>query len=81
MPWHDTDPLIDSLDKTDSTSTDTYDIGTILSHFHWWILRLSAIQKKSPTEQYNNIKMLPGVIFVQIISIQPSSPFPNQNPH
>ena len=31
---------------TDSTSTDTYDIGTIISHFHWWILRLSAIQKK-----------------------------------
>ena len=29
----------------DSTCTDTYDIGTILSHFPWWILRLSAIQK------------------------------------
>ena len=30
---------------TDSTSTDAFDIGTILSHFHWWILRLSSIQK------------------------------------
>ena len=30
---------------TDSTSTDAYDSGTILSYFHWWILRLSAIQK------------------------------------
>ena len=40
---------------TDSTSTDAYDIGTILSHFHWWILRLSAIQKKSLTDLVNNI--------------------------
>ena len=40
---------------TDSTSTDAYDIDTILSHFHWWILRLSAIPKiisDSLTEQY-----------------------------
>ena len=41
---------------TDSTSTGAYDSGTILSHFHWWILRLSTIQKKSLThllsEQY-----------------------------
>ena len=36
-------------DGTDSTSTDAFDIGTILSHFHWWILRLSAIQKKALT--------------------------------
>ena len=35
---------------TDSTSTGAYDSGTILSHFHWWILRLSAIQKKSLTD-------------------------------
>ena len=47
---------------TDSTSTDAYDIGTILSHFHWWILRLSAIPKKSThslthslTDSLNNI--------------------------
>ena len=39
---------------TDSTSIDAYDIGTILSHFHWWILRLSAIPKKS-THWLNNI--------------------------
>ena len=39
---------------TDSTSTDTYDIGTILSHFHWWILRLSAIQNKI-SDSLNNI--------------------------
>ena len=41
---------------TDSTSTDASDSGTILSHFHWWILRLSAIPKKALTyllsEQY-----------------------------
>ena len=35
---------------TDSTSTDAYDSGTILSHFHWWIRRLSSIQKKSLTD-------------------------------
>ena len=31
---------------------------TILSHFHWWILRLSAIQKnyQSFTDSLNNIK-------------------------
>ena len=34
---------------TDSTSTDAYDSGTILSHFHWWILRSSAIPKKAHT--------------------------------
>ena len=43
MPWHLT---FDISEGSDSTSTDAYDIGTILSHFHWWILRLSAIQKK-----------------------------------
>ena len=44
-------------DGTDSTSTDAFDIGTILSHFHWWILRLSAIQKNydSLTHWLNNI--------------------------
>ena len=44
-------------DGTDSTSTDAFDIGTILSHFHWWILRLSAIQKNyhSLTDSLNNI--------------------------
>ena len=31
----------DMTEGTDSTSTDTYDISTIPSHFHWWILRLS----------------------------------------
>ena len=34
---------------TDSTSTETYDISTILSHFHWWILRSSAIPKNIPS--------------------------------
>ena len=36
--WHLT---FDMTEVTDSTSTDTDDIGTILSHFHWWILWLS----------------------------------------
>ena len=46
---------------TDSTSTDAYDIGTILSHFHWLILRLSSIQKNYEslthwlTDSVNNI--------------------------
>ena len=38
IPWHLT---FDMTEGTDSTSTDTDDIDTILSHFHWWILRLS----------------------------------------
>ena len=39
-----------TFDMTEGTdSTDTYDIRTILPHFHWWILRLSAIQKKGRT--------------------------------
>ena len=47
---------------TDSTSTDTYDIGTIPYNFHWWILRLSAIQKKdwlthSLTHSVNNMDL------------------------
>ena len=42
--WHLT---FDITECTDRTNTD---IGTILSHFHWWILRLSAIQKKSLTD-------------------------------
>ena len=52
MQWH---LIFDISEGTDSTSTNTYDIGTILSHFHWWILRLSAIPKiisHSLTEQY-----------------------------
>ena len=37
--WHLT---FDMTEGTDSTSTDTiYDIGTMLSHYHWWILWLS----------------------------------------
>ena len=43
MPWHLT---FDISEGSDSTGTDACDIGTILSHFHWWILRLSAIPKK-----------------------------------
>ena len=39
---------------TDSTSTDAYDSDTILSHFQFWILRLSAIPKKM-TDSVNNI--------------------------
>ena len=38
---------------TETTGTHTYDIGTILSHFHWYILRLSAIQ--TLIESLNNI--------------------------
>ena len=33
----DTGMSFDGTEGTDSTSTDTYDIGTILSHFQWWI--------------------------------------------
>ena len=29
---------------TDSTSTDTYDIGTILSYFHRWILMFDTVK-------------------------------------
>ena len=42
--WHDGTGV--GTEGTDSTSTDGNDIGTILSHFHWWILRLSAILEK-----------------------------------
>ena len=50
--WHLTFDMTEGSD-----STDAYDIGTILSHFHWWILRLSAIQKnyQSLTDWLNNI--------------------------
>ena len=55
-----TDGIFTGIDDTgtgtDSTSTDAYDIGTSLSHFHWWILRLSAIPKKHGlTDWVNNI--------------------------
>ena len=51
------DSTCTGTEDTDSTSTDTYDIGTVLSHFHWWILRLSAIQKNYEllTDSVNNI--------------------------
>ena len=38
--WHDDTGT--GTEGTDSTSTDAHDIGTILSQFHWWILRLSS---------------------------------------
>ena len=44
--WHDGTGVGTEGTATDSTSTDGNDIGTILSHFHWWILRLSAILEK-----------------------------------
>ena len=44
--WH-YDKFDIGTEGTDSTSTDGNDIGTILSHFHWWILRLSAILEKN----------------------------------
>ena len=56
--WH-YDKFDIGTEGTDSTSTDGNDIGTILSHFHWWILRLSAILEKwltdSLTDSPNNI--------------------------
>ena len=58
--------LLNWTSGTDGTCTDIddsgimvldHDIGTILSHFHWWILRLSAISEKKdrPTHLVNNI--------------------------
>ena len=51
--WH-YDKFDISTEGTDSTSTDGNDIGTILSHFHWWILRLSAILEKYHSLSYRD---------------------------